>query len=524
MLTFQGVGHSYGVGDGILYLCDFRNYSASGTAKHNTAAELQYFVKSVERTKQLCEKRLGIASEEEKTQIQNELLLLCDKFESDVKEVIEKGNVSAKEAVLRVLDAQKSTGGTAGTIGELLLYFIRVCHVEEHCAKSSERLIFAIEDDIAAFTLNLFKDMLTAVIVKNSAKTQIVSKIARALDIPVAVISPKDYEKLKEGERTAVDGHTGQVWQNPDPTVMSRLAQKRLSAIKYLRSSQMMQGLEAKTENGVVIDISAEVVTKEQAKYAAQYDAHSIGKIDINSLRYLDIFPQSEDELYAIFRDMMLMLGSKSVTFLVGEKCIADKGSEMIVFSDDTWQDRSLRALIRASAYGNLRILLCDVDDPQDMVRYKDKIKRLSSRLKRENKIVNDRMSFGALILTPVGAAIADLICAECDFIGADLDILAKNILINRTNQGESPDDSPEYHPSVMRTLAQIARMSKSMHVPFTVYGHSASDVTLAGFFAGLRVDEVCTMPKNVAAFKRSVRLLSKTNCKDAVKKHLQLM
>ncbi|MEG1010331.1 MAG: phosphoenolpyruvate--protein phosphotransferase [Ruthenibacterium sp.] len=401
------------------------------------------------------------------------------------------------------------------------------------------RVVLAADTLLPGQALQLDHSKIAAFILREGAQSSLTAIWARSLCIPTVTGLSADFDKLEAGVRTMVDGETGLVVQSPDTPTMSQLVQKRLHSIQDERRLGMLRGVPAQTADGVTILLTANIALPADAKMALSCDAEGIGLFR-SELLYLQsrTFPD-EDTLYRAYCETLLMMGGKRVVVR-----LLDSSTDKSVFCPDLPQERNpalgvrpipyglsqsallepqLRALLRASAYGNLAILLPMVISAQEVRAVKDRIGVLRKQLRTEHKLVNDRISVGALIETPAAAATADLIAAESDFLSIGTNDLTQYVLVTDRTSTSCNSAADSHHPAVLRTIAQVVSAAHTAKIPVSICGESASDISLAGFYAGLRVTELSMAPACILKMKRAIRALTEETRHAALKSCLQI-
>ncbi len=547
MQSFKGRGISNGVGDGLLYKFSIeQNVKSENTV--NLQDEIEKFNEAILFLSETVQSEYEDTQNKKRTEtLQNRLnLLQNDDFLKSVQDVITQKKVTAQSAILQFCkqciqqeNYFKTSKDDIYQVAYIAAYYISG---KNFCAKvlnQTTRIVMATNLPIYNFMFEEIKHKLSGIIMCENCTDTVASDLARNENISVVVLSEEDFKKLCEDERTVTNASSGQVIQQPDSEELSGLAQKRLQYINSTRKNQLLQGIDTITQHGVRVNLTAEIVFKQHARTAVDFDASAVGLLKSDVIKYSATKHLTETELYSMYRDMFILMGDKSVTIMVNAK---GKNSEEkykishitktyscfafpdIIFGcEKCWSEKNMRAILKASPYGKPKLLLNGVQSEQDVKEYKKELAKQTQILRKENKIVSENISVGVLINTPVTAAIADIIAEECDFLCIDVNSLANNIFYssstaNRQNNGEIIN-----HPAVMRTIAQIVRMAQHVNKKTLICGYNIFDVEKAAFFMGLRISEICALPNEIPAIKKKIRTLTREECKSAMVKYLQL-
>ncbi|MBQ6534709.1 MAG: phosphoenolpyruvate--protein phosphotransferase, partial [Opitutales bacterium] len=165
-----------------------------------------------------------------------------------------------------------------------------------------------------------------------------------------------------------------------------------------------------------------------------------------------------------------------------------------------------LRAILRASAFGKIKILLPMINSIREVERSRMIIERAKSALAAENIAFDKNIQVGAMIEVPSAAITADIICAACDFISIGTNDLIQYILaVDRVNDMVAHLYEP-MHPAVIRTLDMVVSAARKAEVPVSVCGELAADPMFAPLLLGMGVTEFSMSPKSVGEIKFLLR------------------
>ena len=554
MLTLHGIGTSTGVGDGPLYLYTSQDTIPKPVSVNDTAAETQRADNALRAAREEL-LALSEASEQKKLSDRNvemfnaqSALLEDADFLDTVHSAIQDHSLCAEYAVystarafasqLRTLEDEylQERGDDVLDVAHRVLNLL--CGNPHKLLQNvTTRVVLAAETLLPSEAMQLDRKKIAAFVMRSGGASTHTAILLRELGIPTVLGLDDAFDQLERGARTMVDGSTGLVVQNPDTRVMSELAGRMLQLVKEERSLQMLRGQSAVTQSGVHIALTANISLPEDVKRAVACDAEGIGLFR-SELLYLQEghFPD-EDELYHAFRETLLYMGGKRVIIR-----ILDPGTDKPALFPNAPPEENpalgyravpagllypkmllpqLRALLRASAYGSLGIMLPMVVDVSEIQEVRRMLSEARHALKAEGRITGGHIPIGVMVETPAAAMTADLLAQECDFLSIGTNDLTQYILVADRHNPHMAANFNARHPAVMRAIAQVVHAAHAMHVPVSVCGESAADPELAAFFAGLKVDELSMSPCSLLQMKRAIRKLTEEDCKAALRQYL---
>ena len=557
MLYLQGYGTSSGVGDGPIHLYTSPHKIPEPSTVTDTEAELSHAEDALAAVRDellsLHQRALdsGIPPESASPfQLQSEMLADAD-FLSTVRTAIVEHHLCAEYAVystskafamhLRTLDDSylQSRSDDLLDVAQRVICLLRGDE-NDPLKHITCRVVLAADTLLPAQTMHLDRSKIAAFVLRGGAQHTHTAILIRSLGIPMVTGLGDDFDKLENGKRTMVDGDIGVVVQDPDAATLTELVQKRLYTVKEQRTLQMLKGKPAVTLHGLRVKLTVNISLPEEAKLAANNDAEGIGLFRSELLYAREENAQpSEDMLFQAYREAMMMMSGKRVIIRLLDigvdktlYCPEQAGEENpalgirsvpLGIKQPEMLMRQLRALLRASGYGNLAIVLPMVVDASEVRMIKEMLSQARKALKQENRISAPQVMVGAMIETPAAAMTVDLIAAEADFISIGTNDLTQYVLVaDRKNTRVSDCFNPA-HPAVMRMIARTVLAAKAANVPVVVCGEAAADPNFAALWMGLQVDELSVSPVSLLKMKQAIRCLTAEDCKAALLRHLKM-
>ena len=341
------------------------------------------------------------------------------------------------------------------------------------------------------------------------------SIVARSLGLP-AVVGIHDLSGISSGDPLIVNGTRGFVICDPDRSTLKEYRQKTPRQRSTLRRSSSAPSV---TQDGVRISLGANINFCEEAKTAAANRMEFIGLYRTEFDFFREDKGPSEDDLTAQYARVVQALRPAPVTFRtvdVGPDWIGDgSGSQLasrgLRFSLEH-QDLfklQLRALLRASRNGGMRILLPFVSTIDDLDAALEIIAGVKKEVARHHHRFDSEVPIGVMIETPAAAQTCDLMASRVDFfcLGTN-DLIQYYLVIDRSDQAAAQHYTP-FHPAILRCLHQVYTLLQYSGRPVTVCGEMAADAAAAAVLLGLGFTSLSV---SLAAYPRMRETIASLN------------
>jgi phosphoenolpyruvate-protein phosphotransferase (PTS system enzyme I) len=350
--------------------------------------------------------------------------------------------------------------------------------------------------------------------------------MARALGLPAVVGVAALLTNRATPDSAIIDGSSGTVVVNPLPATVARYRarQEQLGAEK--RQLQKLRRLPAVTRDGVEIQLEANLELPRELDQAVNAGAAGLGLVRTEFL-YMnrDDLPDEEEQFQA-FRGLLRGMDGRVVTVRtldIGGEKIADVlagvtgggganpalGLRAIRLSlkERRLLDAQLAAMLRAAAYGKLRILLPMICTVGEVRRVREAMLQVARRLRRRGIVIADPLPpLGVMIEIPGAALAADALAAEADFFA-----LGTNDLIQYTLAIDRGDEQVAYlydplHPAVLRLIQFAIEAAHRGRIPISVCGEIAGDPRFTALLLGLGIRELSMAPASIPRVKQRIR------------------
>jgi phosphotransferase system enzyme I (PtsI) len=339
--------------------------------------------------------------------------------------------------------------------------------------------------------------------------------------VPAVVGLGKATESIRNGDMVAVDGRRGLVLVNPTE---EQLALFRETMRRQLQTEQLAlktAELPALTSDGVRVRLNGNMEFPEEIPSLLAHGAEGIGLYRTEFLFLNRALPPTEEEHFESYKQVLQAMGDRPVTIrtldLGGDKVPGKKpekennpamGLRAIRYClkhRDMFRVQ-LRALLRASVHGNLRVMFPLVSSISELREARSELETCRSELSRQGQPMGKRFPVGIMVETPSAAWIADRLAQEADFfsIGTN-DLIQYTLAVDRTDDRVSGMYAP-LHPAILRILRHVARGAKRGRIPVSVCGEMAADPVLLPLLTGLGLREFSMTPAAIPIATQVVR------------------
>jgi phosphotransferase system enzyme I (PtsI) len=363
-------------------------------------------------------------------------------------------------------------------------------------------------------------------------KTSHTAIIARSLKTPAITGIPDIDEIAKSGQMLIVDGHEGIIIVDPTTTQLREYENKKHYYEEHARTMLTQKELPALTKDGRKIVVQANIELPEELETAIRSGAQGIG-IYRSEFLYLsnpDRLP-TEEEHFAVYKNVAEKvyphsaivrtadLGAEKFTPAMGMEhepnpALGIRGIRFCLQRKEMFKTQ-LRALLRASIYGRLKIMFPMISDLSELREAKAVLEEAKEELRLLKIDFNENVAVGIMIEVPSAALAADLLAPEVDFFSLGTNDLIQYILaIDRNNDHLSYLYDP-LHPAIIRIMKYVVEKAHEVGVKVGLCGEVASDPQNLIVLLGLGLDELSMNPVSVPLIKHMVRSLNYSDARD---------
>ena len=372
------------------------------------------------------------------------------------------------------------------------------------------------------------------------SRTSHAAILARSLNIPAVVGLHDITTKLETGQHVLVDGSDGLLIVDPAPETIAHYAEIESRRAKVTARLKELRTTKSTTRDGRHIVLSANIELPEDVGAVAANGAEGIGLYRTEFLYLNRSTLPTEQEQFETYRKVAERVRPDPLiirTFdLGGDKLapgtvdIADelnpflgwRAIRLCLENVDIFKTQ-LRAILRASAAGNIKIMFPMISGLDELRRAKAVLAECREELRRSGVPLAEKIDVGAMIEIPSAAICADVLAPEVDFfsIGTN-DLIQYALAVDRVNEKLAHLYEPT-HPAVLRLLKMIAEAAHANNIWVGVCGEMAGDVALVPLLLGLGMDELSAGATLVPRIKRAVQSLTIPECRELVAETLKL-
>ena len=347
--------------------------------------------------------------------------------------------------------------------------------------------------------------------------------LARSLHLPLVVGNAQALQRINDGDVLLVDGSTGEVVVNPDPDDLRRYRERLRDAAREQRELGRLRSKPSRTRDGVDVALWANAESLEDVARA-----HALGATGVGLYRTEFLFLQrrelpGEDEQFQVYRDLVLGMSGRPVTIrtldlgadkadrtglAIGDEdnpALGVRGVRLALAHVEVF-DTQLRAILRASAYGPVRILVPMVSGREELLEVRRRLRRAGLQLRKQGHEIAGHVELGAMIEVPAAAIAFHGFVDVVDFVSIGTNDLVQYLLAaDRNNEALGELYSP-LHPGVLRLLRHVISIGAEHKVPVAMCGEMAGDATLAPMLLALGLREFSLHPATLLELRKAIR------------------
>ena len=534
-----GVVASPGIAIGPVFVLD----STHPTVPHihldpdETDAELERFGRAVARSRRQIEGLLQqVAAERLGTEhayiLEAHLLMMEDpEFLESVQRRIQEG-FGAEWAVSQFLDQMKDRfsriadayfqerGTDVDQVGERVLRNLLGRSADPLRLMPNGSLLLA-HDLTPADTVELGRNRIRGFVTEVGGRTSHVSILARSLELPAVVGVGELPPDITTGDMAILDGHEGVLILHPTPEQLLLYRARRKAQQRTRRYLLRNFRHPAKTRDGVVFTLEANLELPDELTQVEQKGAEGVGMYRTEYLFLGRDTPPSEELQYEVYRALAQRLAPRPVTIrtfdLGGDKlslsedegsmnpALGSRGVRHSLYDRESFRAQ-LRACLRASAFGTVRILIPMITTLEEIRSVKEEIQACQAQLTAEGRTFASPVPLGIMVETPAAAVMADLLATEVDFFSLGTnDLLQYTLAADRTNEGLSYLYQP-LHPALLRLISMVSVGARKAGIPLSLCGEMAGEPLQAAVLAGLGLRSLSVSPALIPPLKAALR------------------
>ena len=389
--------------------------------------------------------------------------------------------------------------------------------------------VLVARDLTPSMTAGLKKDAVAGIVTEVGGTTSHSAILARAMELPAVLSVENATALIKAGDTVVVDGGEGQVLVSPGEDILRDYRARREALLAQRADLDLYRGRPTRTADGRAVRLCGNIGSAKDARAVMEATGEGVGLFRTEFL-FMDrsALPDEEEQFQAYRaaaealegRELIIRTldvgGDKDIPYLGLEKednpFLGYRAIRYCLGRQDVFAAQ-LRALLRASAYGDIKIMLPLVTCADELRQAKALLTRLKGELDAEGLSYNREIRVGVMIETPAASLIADLLAREADFfsIGTN-DLTQYTMAADRGNAKVSYLGSP-YNPAVLRSIRHIIRCGHEAGIPVGMCGEAAADPLMLPLLLSFGLDEFSV---GASAILPTRKLLSKWSAEEA--------
>jgi phosphotransferase system enzyme I (PtsI) len=547
----KGTGISDGIGLGKAIIFKSQKIKLEKNKIKDVTLEKEKFYKAIKEVEKEIENLLEKISGTEKEIMQAYLLILQD------PNLIQK--------TIEIIEKEKWNAAYATEIGfnEVIKEFEKVDdpYISERSKDIEDMKKKIIAKIIGKEEINLSKLPSNTILVAKELSTSDIAKLdfkniegiitevggmnshmaimARTHEIPSSVGVNKITQNIKQNDVVAINGKTGEIFVNPSKKEYKNFEEIKEKIKKEKNELENYKNQDSITKDGHEVKVLANIGMPDDVKIVIQNTAEGVGLFRSEFL-YMNSenFP-TENEQFEAYKKVVLKLKNKEVIIrtldIGGDKDLKymklskednpflGYRAIRICLDDINLFKVQLRAILKASAFGNVAIMIPMISSLEELRKTKEIINEVKEELREKKIKFDENIKIGIMIEIPAAALIADELAKECDFfsIGTN-DLIQYTVAVERGNK-KIANLYTHFHPAVIRLIKKAIEGAHKNHILCGMCGEAAGDVTFIPLLIGLGLDEFSMNANKVLNVRKLIRKLDFKECQKLADEVLKL-
>jgi len=336
--------------------------------------------------------------------------------------------------------------------------------------------------------------------------------------------------KIADGDALLVDGASGEIIIEPDAEDLRQFKRMQRETARERKALQRLRDAETITLDGTTIRLFANAESREDVAQAYELGASGVGLYRTEFLFLQGREPPDEEQQFLAYRDLVMGMRGRPVTLrtldlgadkadsagicVQGEPnpALGVRGIRLSLAQPGLFRAQ-MRALLRASAYGKMNILVPMVSCREEVLAVRQLMSHCRDELHAENHAIAKQVNLGIMIEVPAAALALPQLAYDSDFLSVGTNDLVQYLLaMDRGNEALASANSP-LHPAVLRVLLDILKFGRKRGIPVAICGEMAGDPLFTRLLLGLGLREFSLHPSNLLELRRRIREVNLVDC-----------
>ncbi|CDE44378.1 phosphoenolpyruvate-protein phosphotransferase [Clostridium sp. CAG:411] len=532
----QGIGASKGYGVGTIVRIEETDLSFEDKKITDVDAEVARFQKAVEdfteKTMDMAAKMREQVGEKEAEILEGHVIMVSDPAMADeVTNQIKDGSC-AERALWNVCDMfiqifsmaeDELTNQRVTDVQDMRNRLLKILLGKEEVDISQvpKGTILAARDLTPSMTVGLHKENVVGILTEVGGKTSHSAILARALEIPAVLSIPDIMQTVKDGQEAALDGDLGVVILDPSEEEKAEYHAKREQYLKEKEALRALVGKPTITADGKQVELVCNIGKPQDSDMVLERDGEGVGLFRTEFLFMDRTNTPSEEEQFQAYKQVAETMqgkpviirtldvgGDKEIPYLNLEKednpFLGYRAIRVCLKQKDLYRAQ-LRALLRASAYGDIRIMVPMVTCLDELRQVKEILGELMKELDQEQISYNKEIKVGIMVETPAASLMADLLAKEADFFSIGTNDLTQYTMVVDRGNAQVAYLYSAYNPAVLRSIAHVIACGNKAGIPVGMCGEAAADEKLIPLLLAYGLDEFSVSATSVLATRNTI-------------------
>lgn len=390
-----------------------------------------------------------------------------------------------------------------------------------------ENTVLVVSDLTPSMTVSINRHNVAGILTETGGTTSHSAILSRALQIPAVLSIPNITQTLENGDMVILDGGTGEVFVNPDPKTVEEYTEKRDAFLHECEMLKAYIGRPTVTRDGRSVELVCNIGSADEAKSVIDNDGEGVGLFRTEFLFMDTPRVPGEEEQFEAYKKAALTVkgkplivrtldvgGDKDIPYLGMKKeenpFLGFRAIRYCLKNRELFRSQ-LRALLRAGAYGDVRIMLPMVSCVEELLCVREMMEELKAELEQEGIPYGKDTKLGVMIETPAAMLIADILARHADFFSIGTNDLTQYIMaVDRGNSDVSYLYST-LNPAVLRAINSVIQAGHRGGIPVGMCGEAAGDERMIPLLLAMGLDEFSVSPASVLKTRERI-------CRQSVK------
>lgn len=548
---YKGIAGSEGIGIGKVVLIEEHDLTVEKKSVTDTDAELKRLQDAIEKfvaiTNEMADKMAKTVGEQDADILRGHIIMLQDPMiEEQISALMISEKISAEMALEQVLDQtaemfaavpdeliQQRATDLMDIKSRMLKILMGIEEVD--ISQVPENTVLVARDLTPSMTAGINPANIAGILTEVGGRTSHSAILARAMEIPAVLSIEGICGIVKNGDTVVLDGSKGEAIVNPDEATVKEFEKKFADYAAEKELLKAYKGKPSQTKDGVKVELVSNIGKPEDAEKVVECDGEGIGLFRTEFLFMDRDSVPTEEEQFEAYKKVAETMKGKPVIIrtldIGGDKAIPYLGLEteenpflgfrairFCLKRRDIYEVQ-LRALLRASAFGDIKIMVPLVTGVDELRAVKVILEDIKRQLDKDGIAYNKDVKVGVMMETPAACMMADALAKEADFfsIGTN-DLTGYTMAVDRGNAKVAYLYST-YNPAVLRAIKRIIECGKAEGIMVGMCGEAAADPKLIPLLLAFGLDEFSVSATSVLKTRKTISDCNIDECKALAEK-----